>query len=177
MIDVKASWDALSETLLYRLRNEFDHRLNVLLRDLADDFGEAGVAFIKPQVRGNNYWQWSTGATERGIDYDVDRNGGGYTVNYLGNNTSDDGKHNIAHLIDVGNFPSNSVIFRTNRKPFPISARVGEVFLFPMSIHGMGHVSKDFPRNFSEKAMDDLAKRAPDIAEDALDDFINRLVT
>jgi hypothetical protein len=156
--------------------------MDELLDDLAEAFGEAGVDYIKPQVKGNGRWQPSTGKTAAGIDYEVTKNSDGWTLNFVGKNRTDDGRHNVANLIDVGNFDENTELWAAGPgnglgfKAFPISKRAGNVHTFLPVIHGMGHSDPSFPRFFSDNAVYDLAARADSIAERHLQSFLDRLV-
>jgi hypothetical protein len=178
-IDFTAHFDGMSQAWLQSFNGRFKTAMAHLLADLSVDFGEEGKAFIKPQVRGNGKWQPSTGATERGIDYEVSRSGDGFTINFVGTNRSSDGRHNIANMIDVGNFDKNTVLKASDvgLKAFPISARAGNVHTFLGGIHGMGWSSPEYPKNFSEKAVKDLHGRVPQIAEQSLQDFLDELVS
>lgn len=175
MIGFRISWDAESQARLHRMQREFKERIDELMERLANSFGEEGVQYIKPHVRGKGRWQRSTGATERGIEYSVSRRGNTWTVNFLGNNFSNDGR-NVAHMLDVGNFPSSQVIHAQTYgyRAFPISARAGEVNIYLSRIHGMGHTSPEFPRNFSEKGVDYLYNNVDRIAERHLEWFLDQ---
>lgn len=177
MIGFRVYWDAESQTRVNRMQDEFEERIEDLMDRLADSFGEEGVRYIKPQVRGNGRWQRSTGATERGIEYSVSRRGNTWTVNYLGNNFSRGGQ-NVAHMIDVGNFTPSQVIHASTYgyRAFPISARAGEINIYLSKIHGMGHSSPEYPKNFSEKGVDYLYNNVDRIAQRHLEWFMNRWV-
>lgn len=140
------------------------------MSDLADSFGPAGVQFIRPHTRGNNRWQPSTGETERSIRYEVNHRGHGWEIEYHGKES--------ANFIDVGNFPATQVInaSRYGYRAFPISGRAGRVNYLFSRIHGMGHVSPEYPKQFSDDAVSYLHKQVPSLAEDALQRFLDRLV-
>jgi hypothetical protein len=181
MIDFDVRWDGLSQAWITSFDNRFKSALPHLLADLSVEFGEAGVAFIKPEVRGNGKWQPSTGETARGIGYEVTKSSDGFTLNFVGTNMSQGGTkpRNIAHMIDVGNFSANQVMKASDvgLRAFPISARAGAIGWYFAGIHGMGHSSPEYPKNFSEKGVKDLHRRVPQLAEQPLQDFLDELVS
>jgi hypothetical protein len=180
-IDFSSHWDGLSQAWLQSFDGRWKTAMSHLLADLAYEFGTEGVAFIKPQVRGNGYWQPSTGATERGIGYEVTKSSDGFVVNFVGTNMSKGGKRprNIADMIDVGNFDKNTLMTASSvgLRAFPISARAGNVQWLKGGIHGMGYTSPEYPKRFSEKGVKELHSRVPQIAEDPLQSFLDELVS
>jgi hypothetical protein len=175
-------WDGPAMALLQRLTTHVNQELDNLMYNLAHAYGDEGVKFIKPEVRGNGKWQPSTGATEKGIGYEVNFEGDDITVNFVGEHMTDDGRLNVAHMLDVGNFDPNTELWASGPgnglgfKAFPISGRIGDVTQFFSVIHGAGHSSPEYPKQFSDRAVVDLANRTPNIAERHLQEFLDRLV-
>lgn len=176
MLAINMQWDGATLAQITNFHG-YDQYVNELLDDLADAYGDAGVDFIKPQLRGNGKWQASTGETADGLDYEVKRKGNdGWTMNFVGRHMSDG--RNVAAMIDVGNFDENDVIHASSHgmKAFPISARTGTVHTFLTYIHGMGHSSPEYPKFFSDNAVYELNDDTPRLAERHLQRFLDRLV-
>lgn len=170
LVDMRGSWDAATIAQLNHFQSMWPVYLDNLLADLADSFGPEGVRFIRPHTRGNNKWQPSTGETEASIHYQVDHKRDGWEITYHGKKSAD--------YIDVGNFPASQVRFARDYglKAFPISARAGMVHTHFAAIHGMGHSSPEYPKQFSRDGMKHLHKNVGNLAENALQKFLDRLV-
>lgn len=184
MIAFDVQWDASTMAQFVQFVTS-GQDMQTLMDDLSDEFGRAGVEFIKDAVHGNVKWQPSTGKTAAGISFEVERGVFGQTVHFLGSNMSDDGRHNIATLIDVGNFDEDTELWAAGPgnglgfKAFPISLRAGApaiVHTFLPFIHGMGHSSPEYPKFFSDNAVYELRDRTPNLAESHLQAFLDRLV-
>jgi hypothetical protein len=181
MMQFTVDWDGQSLAWLVQFSN-WRQEMDQLLWNLAGAFGDEGKTYIKERVKGNGKWQPSTGKTAAGIDYETEWNSDGWTIHFVGNNRTDDGKHNVAHMIDVGNFDENTELWAAGPgnglgfKAFPISKRAGNVHTFLPVIRGMGASSPEYPKHFSDNAVYDLRDRANSIAERHLDEFLSRLV-
>lgn len=176
MIGFNIYWDAASLHTINELERRLDDHIEELCDRLCDAFGDAGVQYIRPQVKASGRWPGATGDTARGIDYEVSRRGKTWTVNYLGTNMTKTGRrqHNIAHMIDVGNVPPSQAIHASayGYKAFPIAGRSGDVEMYLSIIHGMGHTSPEYPKNFSEKGVYKLHADVEKIAQIHLDWFV-----
>lgn len=176
MIGFRWYWDAASLQAIRSMQDRLDDHIEELMNRLCDAFGDAGVEYIKPEVKASGRWPGATGETQRGIDYEVSQRGSTWTINYLGTNMSKTGRrsHNIAHMIDVGNFPASQAMFASTYgyKAFPIAGRAGAVDTYLSVIHGMGHTSPEYPKRFSEKGVYNLHGRADQIAQVHLDWFV-----
>lgn len=178
---LRATWDATALAQINALAMN-GQAMQSFMDDLDDVYGAAGVDFIKSNVKGNGYWQPSTGKTAAGIDYEVERRAWDHTIRFVGTNMTADGKWNIAHMIDVGNFDENTELWASGLgnglgfKAFPISARAGHVETYLSVIRGMGATSKEYPKHFSDNAVYELRDRTPQLAEDPLQRLLNDLV-
>lgn len=180
-VTFQVTWDAQAEAMLQRLMTT-GQSMQYLFDDLSYEYGKAGTAFIKDAVRGNGYWQASSGETAAGIDYEVDHYLDGFTIHFIGTHMTADGRHNVAHMLDVGNFDENTELWASGLgnslgfRAFPISARAGDVWTFLSVIHGAGHTSSEYPRFFSDNAVYELRDRTPQLAESPLQSFLDSLV-
>lgn len=178
---LRATWDATALVQINALAMN-GQAMQSFMDDLDDVYGAAGVDFIKANVKGNGYWQPSTGKTAAGIDYEVERRAWDHTIRFTGSNMTSDGRHNVAHLLDVGNFDENTELWAAGLgnglgfSAFPISGRAGYVHTFLSVIHGMGHTSPENPRHFSDNAVYELRDRTPQLAERPLQRLLYDLV-
>jgi hypothetical protein len=105
----------------------------------------------------------------------------GFSIHFVGTNMTADGRHNVAAMLDTGNFDENTELWAAGLgnslgfRAFPISARAGDVWTFLSVIHGMGHTSGDAPRYFSDNAVYELRDRTPNLAEGPLQSFLDSL--
>lgn len=174
LLDIK--WDSDAERQLAAFATA-DPMVHQALADIMHEAGNEAVSFIRPLMKGNGYWQPSSGRLASSLHYTVTGSGGDIAVNFYADAQSPDGKF-YQQYMDVGNFPANMPLYARNygMKFFPISARAGSVkFKFPV-IHGMGHTSSDSPRHFSDKAADHMEGQIRPIANKHMQELLRKVV-
>jgi hypothetical protein len=147
------------------------------MHDFASTMGADAREYIKPFTTAKSKWNGAThgtGSMSESIKEDVTMIGAGFGITFDGNF--------YGNYLDVGNFPADSEIARTNGKQFPVGLRAGQSgddLNFKQYIHGVGHYDPtDWPAGFSVKTAQWLAEdqNMQKYCDEFIGGFLERLV-
>jgi len=171
------AWDSLSLQQIIRF-GRANEELSKAMQEMGKAMGKDAVDLIKLDVKGNGYYQPSTGATARGIRYAVKTSGNEVTVNFYGDNMHDG--NNVAHMLDVGNgnrriVAGGNFMKLSGRANYPMGDN-GK-YRYSKSVAPMGQGRSGFkPKQFSDNIVGVFHSYVADYYENPMQRFLDRLV-
>lgn len=166
-LDIK--WDAQSQAIINNFQKN-DEYWKTFMEDLSYKMGETAIEFIKPLTHKSRYYNGNE-ELANSLKFDTTFSTHGFEMQLEG------AKH--GNWVDVGNWPSGEMKYRSNGKAWPVGARSSqEEVTFVKGIYGMGHTTPEMPTHFSEKTARELSyeRSVKDYSEEYLREYLRELV-
>lgn len=160
-------WDAHAKALIRNFERS-DNYFEMFMQSLYYRLGKEVIENIKPMTHKSIYYNGNEDLANS-LNFNVDKSPDGFEITFYG----------LYHgnYVDVGNFPASQTIKRSNGKPFPVGLRSGQSQItYARTIHGMGHTTPEMSTHFSEKTAKWLSENMHEMADDYMQELLNRLV-
>ena len=159
-------WNPQAEQIIKNFLNPVSY-WKVFANDLSYRLGQEAIQHIKPMTHVSAYYRGNE-ALSNSLSADNKVTNDGFEVTFQG--------LWYGNYMDIGNFPADVGITRTNGKAFPVGLRSSQgdmsMVTWVNTIHGMGHTTPEAPTHFSEKTAEWLAGNI----ETFTDEYLTRML-